>query len=93
MKPAQYYTAFGLGGLCAILGLTLLVLGSSARSLQSDVQGLQTQYQAQQNLINTAVTISQQVVPNLFKDLSAHPENAGIKMLLTKHGASPGPGK
>ena len=93
MKPTQYYTAAGLGGLCAVLGLTLLILGSSARSLQNDLQTAQAQFQTQQDQINTGVTISKQVIPSLFQDLSAHPENVGIKMLLSKHGAVPSPGK
>lgn len=93
MKQNQYYTAIGLGGLCAVLGLALLILGSSARSLQSDLQTAQAQFQTQQDQINTGVTISKQVIPNLFQDLSAHPENVGIKTLLSKHGAAPGPGQ
>ena len=90
MKPTQYYIATGLGALGAILGLILLIMGSAARGLQADVQKLQTQYQTQQEQINAGVAISQQVIPNLFKDLSAHPESVGIKALMARHGAAPG---
>lgn len=90
MKPAHLrYIALGLGGLCAVLGLTILILGGSARSLQSDVRGLQAQFETQQELINTAVTIRQQVIPNLFTDLGKHNDDASIRALLAKHGNDP----
>ena len=89
MNSNQFYTSIGLAGLCAILSLALLILGGSARGLQTDLQMLQAQYQTQQEQINAGITISQQVVPNLFKDLSSHPENAAIKALLEKHGSNP----
>ena len=90
MKPAHLrYIALGLGGLSAVLGLTILILGSSARSLQSDVRRLQTQFETQQELINTAVTIRQQIIPNLFTDLGKHDDDASIRALLAKHAKHP----
>ncbi len=93
MTSNQYYTAIGLSGLCAVLGVALLVLGGSARGLQADVQKLQTEYQAQQEQINAGVAISQQVVPTLFKDLASHPENTAIRALIEKHASGTGAGK
>ena len=93
MTSNQYYISIGLAGLCAALGLALLILGGSARGLQGDVQKLQTQYQAQQEQINAGVAISQQVVPALFKDLAAHPENIAIRALIEKHASGTGAGK
>ena len=90
MKPAHLRNiALGLGGLCAALGLAILILGGSARSLQSDVRGLQTQFETQQELINAAVTIRQQIIPNLFTDLGKHDDDASIRALLAKHGKDP----
>ena len=90
MKPAHLRTiALGLGGLCAVLGLAILILGFSNRSLQGEVRGLQTQFETQQELINTAITIQQQIIPNLFVDLGKIPDDASIKSLLTKHGKDP----
>ena len=90
MKPAHLrYIALGLGGLCAILGLVILILGVTARSLQGEVRGLQAQFETQQELINTAVTIRQQIIPNLFTDLGKYPDDDGIKTLAAKHGKDP----
>ena len=94
MKPAHtQYIATGLGALCAILGLALLILGSSARSLQVELRTLQTRFEAQQEQINAAITIRQQIIPNLFGDLNKHPDDVAIKALLAKHAGSPAPGK
>ena len=90
MKPAHLRNiALGLGGLSALLGLTILILGGSARSLQGEVRGLQAQFETQQELINTAVTIRQQIIPNLFTDLGKHDDDASIRALLAKHAKDP----
>ena len=87
MKPNQYYTSIGVASLCAVLSLALLILGSTSRGLQLDVQKLQIQYQSQQEQINAATTISQQIIPNLFKDMASLKDNAAMKAILQKHGA------
>ena len=89
MKPSHYYTSLALSVLCAVLSLTLFIMGSAARSLQSDLQKLQAQYQTQQEQINASVTIREQIVPNLFKDMASFPEDAAMKAILSKHGAPP----
>ena len=89
MKPNQYYTAIGLASLCAVLSLALLILGSTTRGVQMDLQKLQVQYQLQQDQINAATTISQQIIPNLFKDMGSLKDNAGMKAILQKHGGAP----
>ena len=94
MKPAHLnYLATGLGSLCALLGLILLILGSSARSLQIDLRGLQTKFEAQQEQINAATAIQQQIIPNLFTDLGKNPEDVTFKALITKHASPPSAGK
>ena len=90
MKPAHLQIlATSLAGLCALLGLVLLILGSTARSLQSELRTLQTQYDAQQEQINAALAIRQQIIPNLFGDLAKNPEDITFKALLAKHGGTP----
>ena len=89
----QYYIAVGLGGVCAVLGLVLLILGASSRSLEVELRTLQAKFEAQQEHINTAITISQQIIPNLFGDLGKYPEDVAFKALLAKHSGGPPPGK
>lgn len=94
MKPVHLQIiATSLAAFCAILGLTLLIIGSSDRSLQFELRALQTRYEAQQEQINAAIAIQQQVIPNLFGDLAKNPEDITFKALIAKHGASPSAGK
>ena len=86
MKPNQYYISISVASLCAVLTLALLILGSTSRGLQLDVQKLQIKYQTQQDQINAGSTISQQIIPNLFKDMGSLKDNAGMKAILQKHG-------
>ena len=89
MKPSHYNISLALSVLCAILSLTLFIMGISARGLQSDLQKLQAQYQTQQEQINAGLTISQQVGPNLLKDMASVTDDAGMKAVLSKHGYNP----
>ena len=94
MKPSHFHTALALSAGCAVLSLALFIMGISARGLQGDLQKLQTQYQTQQEQINAGLTISQQVGPNLLKDMASFPEDAAMKAVLAKHGYNaPAPGK
>lgn len=87
MKPAQQRNAaLALGGVCAGLGLALLVMGMSASSLQNELRTLQAQFEGQQEQINSAITIQQRVLPSLFNDLAQSPEDITFKALLAKHG-------
>lgn len=89
MKSSHYYTSLALSGLCAVLTLTIFAMGRSIRGLQSEIQKLQTQYQTQQEQINAGVTISQQVGPNLIRDMASFPDDAAMKAVLSKHGYNP----
>ena len=89
MKPTHYYIAVALAALCLVLSLTLFFLGSSTRSQQADLQKLQAQYQTQQEQINAGLTISQQVGPNLLRDMASVTDDAGMKAVLSKHGYNP----
>ena len=89
MKPSHYHTSLALSAVCAVLALTLFIMGISARGLQTDLQKLQVQYQTQQEQINAGVTISQQVGPNLLKDMASLTDDAGMKAVLSKHGYNP----
>lgn len=88
MKGAEYYISVCVAGLCVVFSALLFALAGSARSMQSDIQKLQAQYQMQQEQINSGVTLGQQVAPNIFKDLSAFPEDVSIMALIAKHGTS-----
>lgn len=89
MKPSHYHTSLALSAVCAVLSLTLFIMGISARGLQNDLQKLQAQYQTQQEQINAGVTISQQVGPSLLKDMASITDDAGMKAVLSKHGYNP----
>ncbi len=89
MKPIHFYISTAIGALCLILSFTLVILGSSTRSRQADLQKLQAQYQTQQEHINTGITIGQQVGPNLLKDMASVTGDAGMKAVLVKHGYNP----
>ena len=94
MSPARpHLAATGLGALCAILGLTLLILGNSSRGLQIELRTLQTQFDGQQEQINAATALRQQIIPNLFGDLAKFPEDVTCKALLAKYGAASASGQ
>ena len=89
MKPSQFYAAIALSALCLILSLALLVLENSARNQQADLQKLQAQYQTQQEQISAGATITQQIGPNLLKDMASFTGDAAMKAVLAKHGYNP----
>ena len=89
MKPTHYYIALALAALCLVLSLTLFFLGSSTRNQQADFQKLQAQYQTQQEQINVGITMSQQIGPNLLRDMASFADDAAMKAVLVKHGYNP----
>lgn len=89
MKPTHYYISVALAALCVVLSLTLFILESSTRNRQAELQKLQAQYQTQQEQINAGITISQQVGPNLLRDMASVTDDAGMKAVLSKHGYNP----
>ena len=90
MKPSQFHTSLALSAVCAALSLTLFILGNLTHGQQAGLQKLQAQYQAQQEQINAGIAISQQVGPNLLKDMASFTDDAAIKAILAKHGYNPG---
>ena len=90
MKRSHFYTSAAISALCLILSLSLFILENSARNRQAELQKLQAQYQTQQEQINAGVTMSQQIGPNLLRDMASFTDDAAMKAVLVKHGYNPG---
>ena len=90
MKPSHFYTAAAISALCLILSLSLFILENSTRNRQAELQKLQAQYQTQQEQISAGVTMSQQIGPNLLRDMASFTDDAAMKAVLVKHGYNPG---
>lgn len=100
MKIA-YYISVAATALSLVLAIILFAVGNSNQSLQAEIQKQQGELQKQQEQINTGNQISQQVGPNLLRDMAiSSVKNEKMKSLLAKHGynvnvqapASPAPG-
>ena len=89
MKPSQYHTTIAISAVCLALSLALFILGNSTRNQQADFQKLQAQYQTQQEQINVGITMSQQIGPNLLRDMASFTDDAAMKAVLVKHGYNP----
>jgi len=89
-----YYISIAASALCLILSIMVLAVGNSNQGLQDEVQkqqeALQAKQQAlqtQQEEINAGNQISQQIGPNLLRDMAASSvKNEKMKALLSKHG-------
>jgi hypothetical protein len=98
MKSSHYYLSVGVAALCLILSITVIVLGNSNQKLQVELQNYQARLQAQQEQINAGNVISQQVGPNLLRDMATvSVDEPPMKELLGKHGytvnvTTPAPG-
>lgn len=90
MKPSHFHTSIAISAMCLALSLTLFLLGNSTRHQQADFQKLQAQYQTQQEQINVGITMSQQIGPNLLRDMASFTDDAAMKAVLVKHGYNPG---
>lgn len=95
----SFYISVVASGLCLLLSIIIFAVGNSNQSLQLEVQKQQQELQKQQEQINTGSQISQQVGPNLLRDMAvASLKNEQMKALLSKHGynvqppATPAPG-
>jgi hypothetical protein len=97
----SYYISVAASALSLLLGIILFAVGNSNQSLQAEIQKQQAEIQKQQEQINTGNQISQQVGPNLLRDMAVSSvKNDKMKALLNKHGynvnvqpnASPAPG-
>lgn len=93
-----FYISVAASALCLLLSIVLFWEGGANQSLQNDVQAQQVKLQQQQEDINKGTAISQQVGPNLLRDMAvASTKNENMKKLLATHGytvnvASPTPG-
>ena len=100
-----FYISTAATALCLILSIVVFAVGSSNHSLQTELQKQQKTLQAQQQVlqaqqeeINAGNQISQQIGPNLLRDMAASSvKNEKMKALLAKHGynvqvATPAPG-
>ena len=89
MKPTHFHTSIAISAVCLALSLILFILGHSTRNQQGDLQKLQAQYQTQQEQISAGVTMSQQIGPNLLRDMASFADDAAMKAVLVKHGYNP----
>ena len=102
-----FYISTAATALCLILSIVVFAVGSSNYSLQTELQKQQKTLQAQQQAlqdqqreIDAGNQISQQIGPNLLRDMAAASvKNEKMKALLAKHGynvqvkdATPAPG-
>jgi len=94
----SFYTSVAASGLSLLLSIIIFAVGNSNQSLQAEIQKQQLELQKQQEQINTGNQISQQVGPNLLRDMAVVSlKNDKMKALLGKHGynvqqATPAPG-
>lgn len=95
----SYYISLVASALSVVLAIVLLWIGNVNQGLQGDVQKQQQELQAQQEVINKGNAISQQVGPNILRDMAVSSlKNEKMRALLDKYGykvqaqASPAPG-
>jgi hypothetical protein len=82
-----FYVSLASTGLCLLLSIIIFAVGNSNQSIQAEVQKQQLELQKQQEQINTGNQISQQVGPNLLRDMATSSvKNEKMKALLAKHG-------
>lgn len=89
-----FYISTAASALCLVLSVVVFAIGRSNHGIQQDIkkqqQGIQTQQQAlqgQQQEIEAGNQISQQIGPNLLRDMAAASvKNEKMKALLSKHG-------
>lgn len=99
MRSSQFYISTALAAVCLILSIWIIAAGSSNQKLQTELSKQQQQLQAQQEQINAGNVISQQIGPNILRDMAmVSVEDDAMKQLLSKHGytvnvqATPAPG-
>lgn len=94
----SFYISVAASGLSLLLSIIIFAVGNTNQSLQAEIQKHQLELQKQQEQINTGNQISQQVGPNLLRDMAVVSlKNEKMKALLGKHGynvqqATPAPG-
>ena len=82
-----FYISVTASALCLLLSIIIFAVGNSNQSLQAEVQKQQQALQVQQEEINAGNQISQQIGPNLLRDMAASSvKNEKMKALLAKHG-------
>ena len=101
----SFFISVAAAALSLLLSVIILVVGQINQGLQSDITGKQKEVQAiqsdlqkQQEQINIANQISQQLGPNLLREMAVSSlKNDKMKALLNKHGynvqqSTPAPG-
>lgn len=82
-----FYISVSASALCLVLSVIIFAVSNSNHSLQTQVQKQQQALQVQQDEINAGNQISQQLGPNLLRDMAAASvKNEKMKTLLAKHG-------
>jgi septal ring factor EnvC (AmiA/AmiB activator) len=89
-----FYISTAASALCLILSLVVFAVSRSNHGIQQDIkkqqqeiQKQQQALQAQQQEIEAGNQISQQIGPNLLRDMAAASvKNEKMKALLAKHG-------
>lgn len=98
LMKISFYISVAAAGLSLLLSIIIFAVGNSNQSLQAEIQKQQLELQKQQEQISTGNQISQQVGPNLLRDMAVVSlKNDKMKALLGKHGynvqqATPAPG-
>ena len=95
-----FYVSVAASALCLVLSIVVFAVGASNQGVQAEVQKQQQTMQTQQEQINAGNAISQQVGPNLLRDMAiSSTKNEKMKGVLSKHGynvnytpATPAPG-
>ena len=81
-----FYISTAASALCLVLSLVVFAVGRSSHGIQQDIKKQQA-LQAQQQEIEAGNQISQQIGPNLLRDMAAASvKNEKMKALLAKHG-------
>ena len=87
MRSSHFYISTALAAICLLLSIWIIFAGSSNQKLQTELSKQQQQLQAQQEQINAGNVISQQVGPNILRDMAmVSVEDQAMKDLLAKHG-------
>ena len=100
MRSLQFYLCTALAAICLILSIWIVIAGGNNQKLQTELSKQQQTLQTQQEQINAGNVISQQVGPNILRDMAmVSVEDKDMKDLLAKHGytvnvqATPAPGE
>ena len=87
MRSSQFVISTALAAICFVLSVWIIFKGSANEKLQQELTKQQQQLQSQQEQINAGNVISQQIGPNILRDMAmVSVEDKEMKDLLAKHG-------